>query len=73
MSPEYNAITRVGNILPDGSLKSTEKESLIWHQDGSFWGYDKKHIYNCLHTRIPSLKGGETMFMDLVQATEYVK
>ncbi len=48
---KYKQVARVGNIQLDGTLKDSQKEAAYWHQDGNFWGEDKKHIFNCLHTR----------------------
>jgi hypothetical protein len=31
-------IARVGNILPNGSLKESKKDGVAWHQDGDYWG-----------------------------------
>jgi hypothetical protein len=34
----YPHVTRIGNVLMDGTLKDAQKESSYWHQDGDFWG-----------------------------------
>jgi taurine dioxygenase len=52
----------------DGTLKDSSKEAIYWHQDGDFWGVDKKHIFNCLHTKVIPTTGGNTVVMDLVKA-----
>jgi hypothetical protein len=54
-------------------LKDSQKEAAYWHQDGNFWGEDKKHIFNCLHTREEPHEGGDTHVMDLVLGAEFLK
>ncbi len=69
---KYKQVARVGNIQLDGTLKDSQKEAAYWHQDGNFWGEDKKHIFNCLHTREEPDEGGETHVMDLVLGAEFL-
>ena len=69
----YRTVARVGNILPDGSLKDSKKEAAYWHQDGNFWGEGKKHIFNCLHTKEQPTYGGDTYVMDLVGGAQFLK
>lgn len=56
--PKFPAISRVGNVLLDGTLKDSSKEATIWHQDGDFWEPADSFIFNLLHTvELPSAGG----------------
>ena len=66
-------MTRVGNVLLDGTLKDSAKEAMYWHQDGNFWGDGGKHLFNFLHTREIPTRGGDTWVMDLVKGAQFIK
>jgi len=71
--PVYKCVTRVGNVLLDGTLKDSAKEAMYWHQDGNFWGDGGKHLFNFLHTREIPTRGGDTWVMDLVKGAQFLK
>ena len=69
----YPPISRVGNILMDGSLKDSMKEATIWHQDGDFWDPADAYIFNLLHSVERPQTGGQTWFLDLVKTLQYLR
>ena len=42
----------------DGTIKDSSKEAVVWHQDGDFWGENRKQIYSCLQSKEEPETGG---------------
>jgi len=58
-------ITRIGNILKDGTVMQNQKASLYWHSDGDITEAPGHFIYIMLNAKIVPPVGGRTGFLDM--------
>ena len=70
---EHREVSRIGNVLVDGTLKDTKNEAVYYHSDGNFLGAKNNNLFNVMHSVEEPDEGGDTWFIDLVKAVDFLK
>ena len=70
---EHREVSRIGNVLVDGSLKDAKNEAVYYHSDGNYLGPQNNSLFNVMHSVEEPDEGGATWFIDLVKAVSFLK